>query len=175
MHAKSFGLRGGAVLDVGTLPAPVFGAEARLMAVFGPLQLGLGGELFADVTETYSPTTGAGARYQLFDLGGFGCFAPARGAWRVGGCAGVDATWMTLEGIGVRFPSSSTLGWTTLRAGALGEYTLPYQAILFVRADAVFAAADRRAVLSTSAGDQTLHDVPVVALRLALGLRANVF
>ncbi|AKU95564.1 hypothetical protein AKJ09_02228 [Labilithrix luteola] len=172
---KPFGLRAGAVFDVGTLPAPVFGVEARFMAVFGPVQLGLGGELFAPVRETYSAATGAGARFQLFDLGAFGCFAPTRGPWRVGACAGADATWMTLEGIGVRVPSSSTLSWPTVRAGALAEYTLTHQAFLFARADAVFALADRRAVLTTSTGDQTLHEVPVLALRLALGLRANIF
>lgn len=172
---RPFGLRAGSVFDVGTLPAPVFGVEARFMAVFGPVQLGFGGELFAPVRETYSSATGAGARFQLFDLGAFACFAPSRGPWRLGACAGADATWMTLEGIGVRVPSSSTLSWPTLRAGALAEYTLTHQAFLFAAADAAFATADRRAVLTTSTGDQTLHEVPVLALRLALGLRANIF
>ncbi|AKV00497.1 hypothetical protein AKJ09_07160 [Labilithrix luteola] len=169
-----FSLGAGAILDAGTLPKPTLGAELVVAGTLGLWQAGLTGSIWAQGEQRYATETSARLVYDVVDAGLFGCFSPIGKRIVVGACTEVDATVMKIEARGIRYPGSARILWPTLRVGIMAELAVTRSLVVFGRADAAFAFAVPRVVLTTTSDNVGLHDVSVPSLRMALGVRANV-
>lgn len=166
------GLGVGGLVDGRTLPHPAAGVFVTGTLEFDRLQFGIAGSLWARGKQTFE--NGGGVRFDVWDVGAFGCWKAFAARVRLGPCLEFDLTQMKVEGVDIRNPSSARLLWPTVRGGLFAELAVSQAFVVFARLDAAFAIAAPPVVLTTSAGDLDVHDVGVPALRAMAGVHTNV-
>ncbi len=158
----------GASADVGSLPSVGAGLVGAAGVRFHRFRAGILGNLWS----RQSPMFGAsgGASFDMIELGAFGAYMIPLGPIAIGPGAAIEATYMRVQGFGIRAPRSSSTLWPSAVAGARLEVPLGRWLGLFSRADALFPIGAPIFTLPTSGEAVHLHQPSRVCLRLSLGL-----
>ncbi len=175
IETPAVGLGAGALFDFGTLPRPASGLELAAHLRLRRWRLGVAGSLWLPRDQSFAARGPGGARLEVLTFGGFACWTPLGERFRLGTCAELDVSRLDIAGFGIRRPSVARGTWPTVRTGILGEARLSRSTALFVRADAAFAVAVPRIVLTTATDEMALHEVGSPALHLTIGGYADIF
>lgn len=113
-----------ALVDVGSLPAPGFGAAVGGELRWRRLQLrALGTLLLEQHAELGAPAPAPGADLRLFAGSLHGCTSPVQaGAFALPVCLGFELGWLTGVGTGVAAPRSGSAPWAAPRLDAGGRW-----------------------------------------------------
>lgn len=166
----AFGL--GGVLGSGTLPSVGAGVTASGALRLQRFRAGVLATLWFRQHPVFDATSGAGASFDMVELGAFGGYLVPIGRFAVGPALDLEATYLRVEGTGIRAPRASWSSWPTVVLGARGEARLTPWLGLFARADMVLAIDPPSFTLGSGGaggGGQTLHEPAFVAARLTLG------
>lgn len=124
-----------AAVDLGRLPRPAFGEEARVAALWGHLRAELGASVWVPQDARIAGHPGAGGHFRLVAGRARGCYRFGEHALDVAGCAGADLSWISAEGLGVRTPARGNQWLVSPALGVELEWRAFGPIGLFVSAD----------------------------------------
>lgn len=162
----------GASVVSGPLPHAAPGASAAAALRMGRLRAGLLGTFSFRQTEAFGET--ARASFDMADIGAFGAYLVPVGVFAIGPQADLEATFVRVQGAGIRTPEASTSVWPTIVFGARAEARLTRWLGVFARGDLLFPLGAPRFTLVTAGEALILHEPAAVAPRLSLGIEIVV-
>jgi hypothetical protein len=110
-----------------------------------------------------------GAAIDMIEGGAFAAYMVPIGILALGPCANIEATYVRVEGYGVREPRRSSTVWATPVLGGRFEARASRWLGLFARADVLFPIDAPRIALGTRTETAVLHSPAPVSSRLTLG------
>ncbi len=156
------------LLDVGLLPSPAPGGEARVAVAIGWATFVAGGALFASQSASRDGSPSKGGRFTLLAASLRGCAgAPVTPALRANACVGVEVDRIHGEGFGVTSPNAVSKVWLAPRAGAELTWRPVWRFAITAGGDAV-APLDRPTFALENVG--AVHRPSPLGFRAALGL-----
>lgn len=153
---------------MGTLPHVAAGITASGAVRLGRFRAGVSTTLWLRQRPTFDEPARAGASFDMVEVGAFGGYLVPFGSFAVGPCANLEATFVRVEGFGIRTPRASWSSWPTVVLGGRGEARLTPWLGLFARADLLFAVDAPTFTLGEGQG-ASLHEPAPVAARFSLG------
>jgi hypothetical protein len=160
----------GAAVDIGTLPSASLGLTVNVQLRAGRVRAGVLGIAWLPQQATFDEARGAGASFQMFGAGLFGCYVIPLGQFELGPCANVEATSVRASGIGIRNPMVARSLWPTVVAGVLGGVRLTRWLGVVARVDLLTALGAPNVALATSRGNVPLYGPATVSVRSGAGL-----
>lgn len=110
-----------------------------------------------------------GAAIDMLEGGAFAAYTVPIGIFALGPCANIEATYVRVEGYGIREPRTSSAWWATPVIGGRFEARASRWLGLFARADLLFPIDAPRLALGTRTETAVLHSPAPVSPRLTLG------
>ena len=151
----------------GPLPKPSAGVVASAGARIDRFRVGIQGIVALGQRPQFDGS--AGAAIDMIEGGAFAAYMLPIGMFAVGPCANIEATYVRVEGFGVRDPRASSTVWATPVLGGRFEARLARWFGVFGRADLLFPIDAPRIALGTNSGTAVLHSPALVSPRLTLG------
>jgi hypothetical protein len=158
----------GGAMNVGPLPAPGAGVAASATVRLNRFRVGLLGTLWSRQSPRFSES--GGASFEMLEVGAFGGYMVPVGALAFGPCATVEATYMNVQGVGIRAPRASSKLWPTALLGGRLEARFASWGGLFSHAEALLPLGAPIYTLGTVGDAVHLHQPSRVGLRLSLGV-----
>ena len=157
---------GGAVVW-GPLPKPSAGVLASAGARIDRFRVGIQGIVAFGQSPQFD--RGASAAIDMIEGGAFAAYMLPFDIFALGPCANIEATYVRVEGSGVRDPRASSTVWATPVLGGRFEARPGRWLGVFARADLLFPIDAPRIALGTTSGTAVLHSPSPVSPRLTLG------
>ena len=151
----------------GPLPKPSAGVLASAGARIDRLRVGIQGIVALGQSPRFD--RGAGAAIDMIEGGAFAAYMLPFDIFALGPGANIEATYVRVEGSGVRDPRASSTVWATPVFGARFEARPAPWFGVFARADLLFPIDAPRIALGTTSGTAVLHSPSPVSPRLSLG------
>lgn len=161
----AFGL--GASVASGPLPQASTGVVATAALRLHRLRVGALGTISSRQRQYFDGP--AGASFDMIDVGAFAGYMVPLGVFALGPCANIEATYVQLQGFGIRRPWTSSGGWLTAVLGARVEARVARWLGLYARTDLLLPVGAPSFILATRNDDVRLHDPAALALRMSLG------
>ncbi|AKU99112.1 hypothetical protein AKJ09_05776 [Labilithrix luteola] len=162
---------GGSVVS-GVLPHAAPGLDVAVVLRVAGLRAGALGTFSLRQTPTYGET--ARASFDMIDAGAFAAYLLPVGVFALGPASNLEATFVRVQGYGIRTPEASRSVWPTFVFGARAEARLTRWIGLFARADLVFPLGAPRFTLLTEGDSVALHEPAAFSPRLSLGIEIVV-
>jgi hypothetical protein len=158
-----------AVIESGTLPSLAGGLDLAAALRAQGWRLGIHGTLWLPQHPIFDEASGAGASFDMVQLGAFGGYLWPAGAFAFGPCAEVAVSFVRVEGFDIRDSHSSWTSWPSVIAGARAEARITGHFGLFARADLLFPLDRPTFTLVTAGAAVQLHEPALPAPRFSLG------
>ncbi|AKU93459.1 hypothetical protein AKJ09_00123 [Labilithrix luteola] len=156
-------------LDVGTLPHAAGGLILDTALRLRRLRVGLLGSAWLPQDVEFEPVTHAGATFTMLTGGAWAAYMFPIGPLSLGPTADVEATFVHLEGFGIRAPASSWTSWTTVVLGARFEARLTRWLALTARAAMTLPIDPPTFTLGPSSSSISLHEPSAISGRFSIG------
>lgn len=164
-----FGVALSPALDVGTLPKVAGGAILDAGLRLHRFRVGLLGSAWLPEDVEFEPITHAGATFTMLTGGAWGAYMLPVGPLSLGPTAGVEATFVHLEGFGIRAPASSWTSWATVVLGVRAEARLTRWLGLTARVAMTLPIDPPTFTLGSSSTAVSLHEPSVISGRFSVG------
>lgn len=151
----------------GILPQASPGLVASAGIRIDRFRVGMLGTFAFGQTPRFDRTVGAAI--DMIEGGAFAAYVVPIGIFALGPCANIEATYVRVEGYGIREPRTSAALWATPVLGGRFEARASRWLGLFARADLLFPIDAPRLVLGTRTETAVLHSPAPVSPRLTLG------
>lgn len=157
--------------DVGSVPAPVLGAELALGWNPGRFDFELGGALMASARGTLASNPDQGARIGVSDLGTRACYLLFGTRLDLAPCGGIHVRFMSAQGFGTGSDHDATAVFGLASLGALIRWQLTPRISVRFAGDALVPLS-RPTFVIDAAG--TVYQAPPVAARAAVGFEFHL-
>lgn len=157
---------GGSVVS-GALPSVGAGLVGSAALRLNRFRVGVVGTLWSRQSPTFDGA--AGASFDMVEVGAFGGYMLPVGRFAIGPSANLEATFMEVQGFGIRSPRSSLSIWPTAVLGGRLEAGIAPWVGLFACGDLVIPIGAPTITLATSRNAVRLHEPSLVAPRLSVG------
>lgn len=175
VESRAFGFAfdlGGSVVS-GPLPHAAPGIDAAAALKIGRFRAGALGTFSFRQSPSYADS--ARASFDMMSLGAFGAYIlPVGTLFGIGPHVDAEATFVRVQGYGIRTPRGSTSVWPTVAFGARAEARVARWMSVFARGDLLFALGAPRFTLVTAGDALVLHEPAPLAPRLSLGVEIVV-
>lgn len=156
-------------LDVGTLPKAAGGLILDAGLRVRRFRFGVDGSAWLPQDVEFEPVTHAGATFTMLTVGGWAAYMLPAGPISLGPAVGVDATFVHLEGFGIRAPVASWTSWPTVVLGARAEARLTRWLGLTARVALTLPIDPPTFTLGSSSTAVSLHEPSVISGRFSVG------
>ena len=158
---------GGSVVS-GTLPSVGAGLVGSASLRLDRFRLGAVGTLWSRQSPTFDGS--AGASFDMVELGASGSYMLPVGRFAIGPSVNLEATFMKVQGFGIRAPRASSTVWPTAVLGGRLEAGIAPWAGLFACGELLIPFGAPTITLPTSRNAVRLHEPSLVAPRLRVGI-----
>ena len=158
---------GGSVVS-GALPSVGAGLVGSAALRLNRFRVGVVGTLWSRQSPTFDGA--AGASFDMAAVGASGAYMLPVGRFAIGPSANLEATFMGVQGFGIRAPRASLSVWPTAVLGGRLEAGIAPSVGLFACGDLVIPIGAPTITLATTRNAVRLHEPSLVAPRLSVGI-----